>query len=716
MTKNKKIQIYTLAYLLFSVSWLLLWTIPEQMAYAIYFALSGQLAFSIAFVWLSLHNILLKRKTEIGYKLQGEGITYREIFDATSDAIYIHDFETLELLDVNVTAYTQHGFPYHEMLDLSVLDFSSGEPGYNEKDAVILLESVKAGGNVSFKWQDKRKNGEFFWTMNRAKVTTIGEKKCIMVIARDITEELRQKEALRSNEIRYQELFEQASDGILVGVDTGVIVASNTRIEEITGYTLDEIVGQNIKMLFANHEMNNKPLRYDLILAGKTLIVERMIKHKLGGEVPIEMSTKMVSDGRLLSFLRDLTDRKQIQFELEKSELKYRELIENSNSVILKLTPDGKITFANEYALHLFGYTEEELLDSYLWESILDQSQSFEGLNMKDWFYRVFVKNVSKYHTFDNWNQTKNKENKFMHWTNNAMYDTNGKLTEIVTVGNDKTELKITYDKLLEKEEILEKKNTSLQLQNAYISEINKELKDAKQQAERNDVMKTSFLQNISHEIRTPLNGIVGFSELLADPDLEHSDRKEFTDLIIESSRSLLTLVNDLLDISRIESGTVKLYKRPSDVGSLVDRVYRFFKSAAEAKNIELKLRMPSQKIGLYMVDEDRLKQVLVNLIGNALKFTTKGHIQITCSKTTDGLFFEVSDTGIGILEENLHKVFERFKQASNNTAQEYGGSGLGLTISKAIVILMEGDITVKSTYGEGASFSFNIKAEQTDK
>jgi signal transduction histidine kinase/ActR/RegA family two-component response regulator len=236
------------------------------------------------------------------------------------------------------------------------------------------------------------------------------------------------------------------------------------------------------------------------------------------------------------------------------------------------------------------------------------------------------------------------------------------------------------------------------------------ELKEALKKAEENDRLKSAFLHNISHEIRTPMNAIIGFSGFLNDPDLKPDMLREYTEIISNASNQLLSVIEDIINISTLEVGQEIITTKETNLNKLLKNLYKQFYAKNQNPNIEFLLAAPlSDESACILTDETKLLQILTNLLNNASKFTKKGRISFGYELKESNLEFYVKDTGIGIKREVHDAIFERFRQADGSIAREFGGTGLGLSISKAYVELMGGKIWLDSLVGEGSSFYFTI-------
>ncbi|MDD5072618.1 MAG: PAS domain-containing sensor histidine kinase [Candidatus Omnitrophica bacterium] len=364
-------------------------------------------------------------------------------------------------------------------------------------------------------------------------------------------------------------------------------------------------------------------------------------------------------------------------------EIQYRELVENANSIILRMDMRGDVTYFNRFAQNFFGYRQEEILGKNVVGTIVAPTDS-SGRDLKAMIDDMAL-HPSSYVSNENENVMRNGTRVWIAWTNKSILDEDGLVREILCIGNDITRLK----------------------------EAEQEIVRAKEAAESANKAKSSFLANMSHELRTPLNAIIGFSELMKDGSVGPltDKQKEYLDYVWESGKHLLSLINDILDLSKVEAGKMELELGEFDLKELLKKSFIFISEKATKHGITLSADV-SEGVGVIKADERKIKQVIFNLLSNAMKFTPDGgKIGIDAKKTDKReILVCVWDTGIGIEARDNHKIFSEFEQVDSEYSRKYAGTGLGMPLSKKFVELHGGKMWFESEgKGKGTRFYFTL-------
>jgi PAS domain S-box-containing protein len=390
---------------------------------------------------------------------------------------------------------------------------------------------------------------------------------------------------------------------------------------------------------------------------------------------------------------------------LRSEEQKYRELVMLANSIILRFDRQGRITFLNEFGQTFFGHSEDEIIGRNLMETLVPAQDSF-GRPLGALLEEIFA-DPQKFERNVNENIRRNGERVWIDWRNKMVFDAHGEVREILAIGSDIT------DRIHAEEEI-HRLNADLrrdaEILEQRVALRTAELAAAKERAEAADRLKSAFLATMSHELRTPLNSIIGFTGILlqglAGP-LNDEQQKQMR-MVQNSSRHLLALINDVLDISKIEAGQLSLSPGPFDLPQALERTVKLVAPLAAKKGIGLELEIEPGVAGI-VTDQRRLEQVFLNLLNNAVKFTEEGQVRVVCQAEADGYRVVVSDTGIGIREEEIAGLFQPFHQIDTGLARKHEGTGLGLSICRKLVDMMGGRIEVQSQWGRGSTFTVRI-------
>ncbi len=627
------------------------------------------------FIWT---DITRRKKAE---KLQSENeISYRELFNNVTDAIYIQD-EDGTFLDINEGAVKMYGYPHELLIGKNPLFVSA--PGKNDLEAIAaMIKRAYEGEPQIFEFWGLRANGEIFPKEVRVVTGTYFGKKVNIAMAQDITERKLAEIALQESERKFRNLIELAVDGILIGSPEGVILEANTYMQNLTGRSLENLVGINISELFSTQILKNNPLRFDLLLKGQTVFGARDILRPDGKLIPIEMHTKMMPDGTYQSIYRNVTERKRSEEILKESEERYRELFEASpDAIILADIETGMLIDANPAACSLLGYTLNNIRE-------LNQSMIHPAR------YEKFVVKLFNRHA------SKTLNNKDLLPMESMILRSDGTEVPVEVLSNTIT---------INGRQIIQGvfRNITERMQ------AREDLMKAKEKAEASDKLKSAFLQNITHELRTPLNGIIGFSEMITHSDNSAEDRIEFNKMIRKSSARLINTITGYMDISLIVSGLAETHLMPLSLNKFLNKITAKTLEICNLRNLDLDIiqNFPDEDIEI-ITDKDLLEKIFFQFIDNAVKFTKKGSITIEYERKAGYHQFCISDTGTGIPDESMPAIFEMFRQVDLSPTRSYEGSGLGLSIAQGYVKLLGGEIRVESEINQGSKFFFTLPSE----
>ena len=542
-----------------------------------------------------------------------------------------------------------------------------------------LWNTLISGHTWHGEFLNKKRNGELYW--ESAVIAPVkdekGENTSYIAIKQDITEYkqnqadlLKSQQELKINEAQFKALSEASFEGIFMSRH-GKCIGQNKTAELMFGYSDSEVIDKPNNFWFSAtyHELIEQRLT-----GGNAEPCEAVAIRKDLSTFPCEIKTRVAEyQGNMVLFtaITNIYRRIEAQKNLLESELRYRALIQNNTSVMLLFDPEtGEIVESNNAASSFYGMSEEELKSIRIFDlntlSIQELKPALTALRAGEKSYFVFK-----------------------HKTSNGVKD-----VELYTGRMDYQGRELYFSVI---HDITDKLQTQ------------KELILAKEKAEESDRLKSAFLANMSHEIRTPMNAIIGFSQLLKDDDITIDESSSYISIITKSGEQLLELIDDIIKISQIEAGIINIHLEQNNLTTLLKETYGMFSLTVKQKGIDLHLDIPQPEVLHITTDGSRFKQILINLLSNAIKFTHTGEVRFGYTIEGDFLKFFVKDTGIGIDEQHYKLIFDRFMQVPHNEKKLYGGTGIGLSISQALVEKMGGKIWLNSAVGKGTEFYFTL-------
>ncbi len=502
---------------------------------------------------------------------------------------------------------------------------------------------------------------------------------------------------LKKNQEYWETVFNTLTHSICLIDTEGKVLLHNKATEFFTHKKHNEINGKYCYQVFHNTDEPHEKCPINEMKKSKKK--ECLVINSNGRFLKISIEPIYSKDHKymgIVHLLEDVTAENIFENKLKFSEEKFHTAFQLC-PIILSITNalDDKIIEINNAFCNITQYTKEEVygkssLQLKLWVNDSDRIKYINDLRRDG---RVLNQEFP----------FRLKNNKVRYGLISGEFVTIHDELCIINVINDITKQKIN-------EEIIKAQNEEIQSQNEEYKQINEELLIAKSEAVKSEKLKSAFLQNMSHEIRTPMNGIIGFSQLLLNSSLPENKKNHFVNIINANCQHLLGIINDIIDISKIESGEVDLHENTFSLNVILDEISNTFAASSALKNISLicKKGLDNESC-IILGDETKIKQVLINLVNNALKFTENGFVEFGYHVNFSYIDFYVKDSGVGISKEDTKVIFERFRQVGNTSRSSRTGTGLGLAISKAYVEIMNGNIWVESEENKGSIFYFSI-------
>ncbi|WP_162426460.1 PAS domain S-box protein [Pontibacter pudoricolor] len=631
-----------------------------------------------------------ERKAALTAKEQNDFI--RLVMDSSPSLIYVKDGES-KFKMANKGVAELFDLPLSDLLEKDnkeLFPILADREHFEKDDQKVIAENREIIVEECFTKRDG--SNVWFKTIKRPLVSSDGQLH-ILGISTDITAQRKATKQLEESEELYRLLSENSKDMISLHELNGRYIFISKAVEEMLGYTASEVIGHLPQLLIHPDDYQLLHISFRNVQAKKvnTNVEHRLIR-KDGSTLWVETNLKPLLDAegnivKIQSSARDISLRRVNAEALKRSERKYRDLINYSQAFICAHDMQGTILSANPYLLNMLGYTEEEIIGKQL-TSFFPQEHRKNFANYIDKFQDSnFAEGVLCI-------LNKHNQERFLYYQNYKAEEPDMP-AYIIGLAQDITD----------------------RLQTEH------DLKRAKEAAEESAKVKENFLANMSHEIRTPMNGILGMAGLMQKTNLDEA-QNNYLKIIKQSAENLLVVINDILDVAKIEAGKLDLEQIPFNLGDSIRNSFQALIYKAEEKEIAYSFEAQQEQYPLVVGDPYRLNQVLLNLLNNAIKFTDVGSVTLKCqlvSETPEELTieFEVADTGIGIPAEKLEIIFDGFTQAYSSITRKYGGSGLGLSICKNLVEMQGGSIWVDSKDGKGSVFKFKLtyaKATETQQ
>ena len=656
-----------------------------------------------------LESRLAARTGRLGRKdaLRRSEERYALAVAATNDGIWELDFRTGKV----------HRSPrFFQILGLEPGELDSTTEAYDalihpddaERRRRAMRDHLETREPYHLEYRIRRGSGEYAWASAKAQAVWDVDGKPVRMAGSlsDISDRKRTDEALRESEARYRHRIENSGLGIhLVRPEGGRLFINNSLLKLLGYESLQEIHDLPRFQLVAPHDLAKSVEYRDAVRDGSddSLLYECDFVHKNGSILPFHVIiSKILWDGEdaIQRVVIDLSERRKAERAKRESEDRLRAIIDHSPSFIYLKDTESRILVANLAYLRDNGITEDQAIGS--------QGDEWLGRENADKLRQQDLKVIAGGQPIDTEVSYVDPagNTRFRHSVKFPVRDAAGQIVGVGGVGTDITERKIAE---LEREKAMERlleAQRMIERQTAHLIELKEQSDRARSAAEAANSAKSDFLATMSHEIRTPMNGVLGMAHLLLDTGLD-DEQRDFVDTIRQSGESLLMVINDILDFTKVEAGEIDLEIVDFRPAEIVELIVSLLAPQAAGKGIGLSTDIESDVPQFVKGDPGRLQQILVNLVGNAIKFTDRGAVTINVTVEQEDernmrLRYSVRDTGPGISSSAQEQIFGRFTPVDQSLARQVGGTGLGLAIAKQLCELMGGEIGVESEIGEG--------------
>ena len=656
----------------------------------------------------TIRDISKRKAIEIELEDNRTSLAYfRSAIDETTDSVYLIDPETMKFIDSNKIGWISIGYTLDELLKLNVSEISHSYNSQELKDIFNAVIDNKSTTEITTQYI--RKDGSIFNVEVRLNHFYANNKDMITALARDITERLKTEQELKESKQRIQEIIDNMPGIVfqysLDAEDQPEFEYISAQITKMFGIAPEAAISDAQIWINAMHPDDIHAMNESIKKSKENLSYwnweGRGINQSNNNTIWFHATSqpRKTEDGKTVwnGILSDITDIKQAQQTL----IELNNIINRSTTIafLWRNAPDWPVEYVSDN-IKQFGYSPDDFYSNKVKFSHIIHPDDIERVanEVKEFSQQDATNNIhQQYRILD--------KNGVIRWTDDQTW----------VRRNEKGDVTHYQGVVLD---ISERKKIEIELQNyrenleLRIWERTKDLAKARDEALHANEVKSEFLANISHELRTPLNSIIGFTGVMKDGlagEINHEQKKQLT-IVDDSAKHLLLLINDILDLSKIEANKSHITAKIFNPKLLLADIINMVTPLAVDKGLTLESDFCNCPQAIH-TDAAKLKQIILNLVSNAVKFTKHGGVTLNCSQKDKYFYLNVIDTGYGIKDSDIDKIFDAFTQADNSSTREHPGTGLGLSISRKYAHMMGGDITVKSIYGKGSHFTLAIPA-----